>query len=437
MKIIFNQFLEQTNKVDKLLTILIWFFPLLMSMSIFLSDLSASIIAIIVLFLFINQKNRDIFFDIKKFIYLFSIFYILILLSLFFSISFKDSFLPSFFYFRYFLFALGIFYLLKKYSFMKEILFYSLIFTFLIIILDSLKQYFFLENFFNYKINIFINDQATFLTSFFNDEKKLGSYLVRLTPFFLSLGFYLNKKKTISYLFIFIGILIFYSSERTALFLYLILLFSYFFITRYKLKFFLLAILFISILVGLNDNFRYKYINYTLKQLGFISTNWNQDYNGIIRYYSKDHEDFSYTALTIFRNNILNGSGIKTFYIACNELEKGNYKEININFFKQRNNKIKCSTHPHSTYAQILSDAGIFTFMFILLIFFRVLAENIKILFKKNKTNLEVCFYFLNMGIILNLFPLIPSGNFFNNWLSLILFYPLGFWLYIEQQYKK
>ena len=99
MKIIFNEFLEQTNKVDKLLIILIWFFPLLMSMSIFLSDLLASIIAIIVLFLFINQKNRDIFFDIKKFIYLFSIFYILILFSLFFSISFKDSFLPSFFYF--------------------------------------------------------------------------------------------------------------------------------------------------------------------------------------------------------------------------------------------------------------------------------------------------------------------------------------------------
>ena len=71
MKIILNQFAEQTTKVDKLLIILIWFFPLLMSMSIFLSDLSASIIAIIVLFLFINQKNKDIFFDIKKFIYLF------------------------------------------------------------------------------------------------------------------------------------------------------------------------------------------------------------------------------------------------------------------------------------------------------------------------------------------------------------------------------
>ena len=46
-------------------------------------------------------------------------------------------------------------------------------------------------------------------------------------------------------------------------------------------------------------------------------------------------------------------------------------------------------------------------------------------------------YYFLNLGIIINLFPLIPSGNFFNNWLSLIMFYPLGYWFFINQKIKK
>ena len=101
-----------------------------------------------------------------------------------------------------------------------------------------------------------------------------------------------------------------------------------------------------------------------------------------------------------------------------------------------RNNKLKCSTHPHSTYFQILSDTGIFAFIFVMIFFIFVLKKNIKILFKKKLNNFDLCFYFLNVGIILNLFPLIPSGNFYNNWLSLILFYPFGLWLYINQKIK-
>ena len=317
---------------------------------------------------------------------------------------------------------------------MSTILFYSLLFTFLTVFLDSAKQFFFLENFFNYKINTF-KDDTTFITSFFNDEKKLGSYLIRLSPFFLSLIYYLDKKRIALYFLFFIGILIFFSSERTALFLYLVLVCSYFLITKNKIKFLIITTIYLSILISVNDNFRYKYINYTLKQFGFISTNWNKEYDGIIRYYSKEHEDLSFTALTIFRNNILSGTGIKTFYKACNELKLEKYKKINNNFL-ERKNELKCSTHPHNTYFQILSDTGIFTFILILLIFIKVLVQNIKILVDKDKKNIEICLYFLNLGIILNLFPLIPSGNFFNNWLSLILFYPIGFWLYVNNKYK-
>ena len=117
MKLILDQFILKTNKIDKLLIILVFFFPLSLSISILFADLSASLISLVILILFLRKESNKLFYDIRKKIYFFFIFYLLILISLFFSISFKDSFLPSFFYFRYFLFALGIFYLLKKYEF--------------------------------------------------------------------------------------------------------------------------------------------------------------------------------------------------------------------------------------------------------------------------------------------------------------------------------
>ena len=123
MKIIFDKFLSKTNNLDKLLISLIFFFPFLLIISIFLADLFASISALIVIGLFFFKNEKKILFQIKPESYYFLIFYFLLLISLIFSISFKISFLPSFFYFRYFLFAVAIFYLFKKYTFFKDIFF--------------------------------------------------------------------------------------------------------------------------------------------------------------------------------------------------------------------------------------------------------------------------------------------------------------------------
>ena len=73
----------------------------------------------------------------------------------------------------------------------------------------------------------------------------------------------------------------------------------------------------------------------------------------------------------------------------------------------------------------------------IFFLFLKTLFENVKIIFKKKLNKDNISFYFLNIGIIINIFPLIPSGNFFNNWLSLMMFYPLGFWLYMYRVNNK
>ena len=103
----------------------------------------------------------------------------------------------------------------------------------------------------------------------------------------------------------------------------------------------------------------------------------------------------------------------------------------------KRNNKLVCSTHPHNTYLQILSEIGIFGFLIIIYLFFTSFFTNLKILFKKNKSDLNKAYFFINLSIIINLMPLIPSGSFFNNWISLMIFFSLGFWVYVKDKTKQ
>jgi len=104
---------------------------------------------------------------------------------------------------------------------------------------------------------------------------------------------------------------------------------------------------------------------------------------------------------------------------------------------KQRKNRLVCSTHPHNTYVQILSEIGIFGFILILFFFVSILFTNFKIILNKNKNNLIKSYFFINLSIIINIMPLIPSGSFFNNWISLMIFFPIGFLLYMRDNIKK
>ena len=289
-------------------------------------------------------------------------------------------------------------------------------------------------NLFGYPV---LNDPTQILTSFFNDEKKLGSYIVRLLPFFLAITHYLKLDKYTIYILIISTVFVFLASERVALFLFLFIFISSIFVLKNKTS---LIILITSILILLlsADEMRFKkYSIHTLKQIGILDASWNQSF-GKLRYFSKEHEDLALTALIISKDKMLTGNGIKNFHLACSLL-KIDQKKNNINYlsFFQRNNELSCSTHPHNTYLQILSEIGLFGFLFILSFFIKIFYSNIIILFKGNFNNIRIASYFANLGIIINLFPVIPSGSFFNNWMSLMWFYPLGFWLYLNLLYKK
>jgi O-antigen ligase len=427
-----KNFTQEIETIDKYLLVFIGLIPISLAMSIFMADLFGSAAGITLIYIFLK---KDIAFlkPIKKEIFLMIVFYSIILISLFLSNFFKHSFLASFFYFRYFLVSLSIFYLLSKYEFIISIFFYIILATISLVVLDSFYQYFNGHNLFGYTKPEF-SKEMSFLTSFFNQEKKLGSYMVRFLPLILAL-MYLYKEAKYShlnkYILLVVGLIIINSSERTALFLYFITLASFILINKKKVITILISLSIILILSTLNPMLKKKYIDLTLNQMELVES---RHYNsGVIRYISREHENLMYTALINFKGNFLFGSGVKTFHPKCKEHKKKYFRD-RIGENKKRN-KLVCSTHPHSTYFQLLSDIGIFGFLIFFYFLCYIILTFYKILFKvKKKEPFVMSYYFVNLGMLIATFPLIPSGNIFNNWICLISYCTFGFWLFIKKK---
>jgi O-antigen ligase len=109
-------------------------------------------------------------------------------------------------------------------------------------------------------------------------------------------------------------------------------------------------------------------------------------------------------------------------------LKKGDYVLSNSEFDNG------CNTHPHNFHLQILSELGLFGYVFLLFFFiyliFIFFKNLINIIFIKNKNkqyNNNLYCIFIILGLIQFLFPIVPSGNIFNNWLSIFFYFNLAF----------
>ena len=118
-------------------------------------------------------------------------------------------------------------------------------------------------------------------------------------------------------------------------------------------------------------------------------------------------------------DNIIFGVGPKRFRKVCAE--------------PKYNIPLGCSTHSHNTYLQILAETGLIGFFFIVTLFFSLIYFSLKHFFIKTLkkkfffNDFQVC---LLSAFLITLWPFAPTGNFFNNWLNILYYLPIGFFLW-------
>ena len=98
--------------------------------------------------------------------------------------------------------------------------------------------------------------------------------------------------------------------------------------------------------------------------------------------------------------------------------------------------ELTCSTHPHNTMLQLLAETGVLGFA---LYFFANLIVSYLLLTSLFSKKLKLSNFQISLLITISvsIFPFSPSGNFFNNWVSAIYYYPVGLLLWSFESSKK
>jgi O-antigen ligase len=240
--------------------------------------------------------------------------------------------------------------------------------------------------------------------------------------------FIVKKKNKLFPLIILIFILsetlIFLSGDRTAFFFInlsaiFVILFSQ---KLFKLRLITLisSILLLTIISFINPTAKERVFDQTISQMNLDSKNLNKNKEiNSVYIFSREHTHHYITALKMFLDNKVLGVGVKNFRNFCNDE-------------KYRISEVSCSTHPHNTYIQILSETGIVGFLFLLTIliyFCKYILKHFILKFKGKYyfNDFEIC---ILSGIAIYLWPIVPTGNIFNNWLNIamILNFPFLIW---------
>ena len=160
---------------------LVYFLPIALVTGPFLPDLIVVICSL--LFLFDSFRLKLFKYYNNHFFKVFLSFFIILNLSALFSENFS-LFKYSIGYIRYGLFSIFLFYVLKNIEYSKLFLSYSIIFTFILLLFDGYFQFIFNKNIFLFELQKY-RENLFYVTSFFNEEKKLGSFLAKMFPLFI------------------------------------------------------------------------------------------------------------------------------------------------------------------------------------------------------------------------------------------------------------
>ena len=414
---------------------------------------------LIISFIFIN-KNFVYFKNLKSIFLI--IFSFLVTLSGIINLDYMDLKIASLVHIRFAIFSIAIFYFLEKFfdketDINKNFLKYFLLIIFFIIF-DSLIQFFFGTNLFGQEI------QQSRVSGIFGKELILGSFLLQLLPliFLLLLFSKMDIQKKQVYLIIFFSlyfIIIYISGGRSPFFLTILFAVIMVLFEKNFRKIILKCLSILTIFIIFEAYFEFgktkvfdkvfymTYVQFTDSYYQPEHNNsttarkrktYNKDITNELSLknkareffdslvvFSDDHHNHYILALKLFKEKPILGNGPKGFRQYCRRVNYDPPTGI-------------CSTHPHNYFFQVLSELGLLGILFYLFGIFFIIFKFIKLKYDKSKNLIISSFQIISIGLLVLLFPLVPSGNFFNNWISIINYYYIGIYIYFcNQTYLK
>ena len=363
-----------------------------------------NILFIIILYFFIFIKNRHYEFLYKdKTVGLLFLVYIYLMINSFVSIDYELGLKRNLGFIRLIFFFIAINYFFSNYQKNFKIFNIWVIF-FIIFVIDVYFEKFSGANIFGWNSERLYGPRVI---SFFKDEPIAGSFLNGFI--FLILGYLLTifKDKNqlhlpLALLFFCFLIAILLTGERSnsikaifgiILFLSIIDLLK----LRIKILSFFILIGSVILIVSNSDYLKNRYYG-QLYEKAFIEKNSKFfKENHYIRLYKSGYE--------VFKNSPLFGVGNKNYRVeTCSE------KAVKFDYY--------CSTHPHQIYFEFLSEHGLIGTIILLLIFFILIFQNLKIMIlSQNYIQIGAFLYLLTTFL-----PLIPSGSFFTDF-NITLFF--------------
>ena len=397
----FKNFLNgESNRIVLILLILVAFLPAsLLAPSGILNVWSVLISILFIAHIF---KNKEYKFFNNNFFYILVFFWGSLIVNLFFTSNLDGSILRAVGFGKFIIFVYAIKYVISFKKFKYENFIYKIWFViFCTVTFDLIFQYTF-----GFNTLGFTSPWSARLSSFLNQELKVGLYYYAFA--FLAISYFANiikKKNIIFFLIILFFITSFLIGERSS-FIKMSLITILFFLISFGLKnifkkiiIFTICILITILAISKSEDFKLRYYHQLAKPIFS---------KGILGYVNQTQYGAHYrTAIKIFKNYPYFGIGLKNFR---NESPKEKYIDDTLH------NNIRATTHPHQLHLELLSETGIFGYFSFLIFIIYSLTVSIKnYLTTRNKYQLASILF-----VIINLLPLIPSGSFFTSYAATI-----------------
>ncbi len=423
--------------------------------------INLSTLLIIVLGL-ISFKNKLFYFDDKRIILFFGLFFLIVLFSTIFEViknGHYNDWIKSLLYLRFFLLMIVVKELIRSGVLKINDFILTCLVISGIVAIDLTIQFIFGKNLIGIE-PIYLNTETVYFTGIFNEELIAGGFLLMFSILgIFSLPLIFKNIKKIYLLLILIAVTSFFfvtiliSGNRMPVIMFLIFLIMLSILVnkkQYKNLFYGVSLTFLiisSISIVNSDNLKKRYGSFyegipnplnLVKQLqndypelekfkdsGKLFDNLpieksEKNYE-LIPFYT-GHSIIYLTSLDLFFDAPIIGKGIKSFRNNC-------IQKVYLP------NRI-CESHPHNFILEILNDSGIIGLILILTPILLLLINLYKeyLLGDNRKNNISNWIYLaIILCLIIHLFPFKSTGSFFSTFNSSYLFLILGFSLGLNE----